>query len=234
MRRCSIFALAFALVVGPARAASAEVPLDEAQLGAAAAELHALVDEAARAGLPADLLVDKAREGAAKNVPPARILEAVRSLGAAMASARREAQPFSGAAPPPSLVRALVAAHAAGASAADTQLVLRASGRERALLVLEGLVLRGCPATAAARAVSSLLGHERALEALVGEAERAQSLGKGRDAPALALDHADPTARDGDVADDDGRGPNRETSGARGPRSGGVAPPRPGENKNHS
>jgi hypothetical protein len=197
MRRGVMIALALVL----ARPARAE-PLDEA----AAAQLRALVDEAARAGLPAALLADKAREGAAKRVPPARLVAAVRSLGAALASARCEAQPFVGAAPPPSLLRALVEAHAAGAAFAETQLILRQQGGERALVELADLLSRGRDSAAAVREALSHVG-----------------------APP-PTDHGESGAH-GDVADDDGRGPNRETSGARGPRSGGVAP---GGNKSHS
>jgi hypothetical protein len=199
MRRGVIIALLLLL----ARPAAAEAPLDEAT----AAQLRALVDDAARAGLPAELLADKAREGVAKNVPPARIIAVVRSLGQALASARREAQPFVGQALPPSLLRALVEAHGAGASTAETQLILRQHGGERALVELADLLSRGhAPATAVREALSHAA------------------------APSPTLDHGEPGAH-GDVADDDGRGPNRETSGARGPRSG-VMPP--GGNKNHS
>src|SRR5438046_2107799 len=87
--------------------------VDDARGGAvgdAGHERRAVVDDALRAGLPAELLVAKAREGVAKNVPPARILVVVRGLGAALALARTEAQPFAGASPSPSLLRALVEA----------------------------------------------------------------------------------------------------------------------------
>jgi hypothetical protein len=161
-------------------------------------------------------------------VAPARIVVVVRALGAALASARGDAQPFVGATPPAALVKELVAARAAGASAADTIAVMRANGREHALAVLTELLVRGCPTAAATRAVTSLAARDRALEELLTHAERMRAREGAVPADAIVT-----LARDGqgngaehannEVADDDGRGPNRETSGARGPRSGGVA-----------
>src|SRR6185312_3270106 len=46
--------------------------VDDARLGASAAAVHATLDRAGQAGLPADLLADKVREGLAKGVAPAR------------------------------------------------------------------------------------------------------------------------------------------------------------------
>jgi hypothetical protein len=206
----------FALALTLALPAGAQTP-DEAYLGTRAPELRALVDDARRVALPADLLVAKAREGVAKGVAPARILSVVRELAAALAIARSDAQPFVGATPPAALVKALVEARAAGASAADTIAVLRANGREHALDVLTDLLLRGCPPATATRAVTSLAGRDRALDALTLPAHAG--------AQSLSLEHGEANlhATD-DVSDDNGRGPSRETSGARGPRSGGVTP----------
>jgi hypothetical protein len=237
------------LVISVASALSSAAPAelsasDEARLGAEAPRLHALVDTASRAGLPPELLVDKAREGLAKGVPPARIVAVVRGLADALGRARAEAQPFVGAAPPRALLKAIVEAHAAGVAAADATTVLRSGGRERAMQVLTDLVQRGYPAAAAARAVASFAVQPAALEQLVGRAERL----RGNDAAprlevldaltranaqGLGIDHAEQLLhRAAEQADDDdGRGPNRETSGPRGPRSGGIAPP--GRGKGH-
>jgi hypothetical protein len=205
-----IFALALLL----ARPAVAQSP-DETYLGALAPRLRALVDNASRAGLPADLLVTKTREGVAKGVAPARIFSVVRALDVAIATARSDAQQFLGTAPPVALVKALFDARAAGASAAETIAVLRANGREHALDVLTDLLLRGWAAATATRAVTSLVGRAQALDALV--------LPSRSDAQNFEHGETNPHAG-ADITDDNGRGPNRETSGGRGPRSGGVAP----------
>jgi hypothetical protein len=227
-----------------ARGASADAPaIDDARLGRAAADVHAIVDHAAHEGLPADLLVDKVREGLAKGVAPERIVAVVRGLDQSLARARGEAQPFAGAALPSLLLKAIVEAHAAGVGSDDVTLVLRAGGRERAMQVLTDLVQRNYPAGAAARTVAGVSGRAAALEQLVGRAERLRvtdgaSPAEALDALAranaqgLGLDHAEQLLHKGGAAGDEGRGPNRETSGGRGPRSGGVAPP--GKGKGHN
>lgn len=227
--------LLIASLILVARGAFAEAPLDDARLGAAASEVHAIVDQAGRDGLPADLVADKVREGLAKGVPPARIVVVLRGLARALVTARSEAQPFAGAAPPRGLLKAIVEAHAGGAGAKDVDTVLRAGGRERAIGVLTDLVQRGYPAAAAAHTVAAVSGRGGALDRLVGQAERLRTVGGASGAEALdaleraeargfGLDHAEQLLHHGEP-DDGTRGPNRETSGTRGPRSGGVAPP---------
>jgi hypothetical protein len=229
-------------------AARAELRPDErARLGPAAGAVEAAVARAGQAQLPAELLVDKAREGLAKGVPPARIGAVVAELEQALGRARAEAQPFLGAgAPPPrALLKSLVEAHAAGVRADDAAMVLRAGGRERALQVLTDLVQRGYPSGPAARTVAGVAGRPVALERLVGQAERLRAsegaaradvldaLGRAN-AQGQGIDHAEQLLHREERAADEGngngngnngRGPDRETSGARGPRSGGVAPP---------
>lgn len=235
-------ALLLVCLVSAAAVARAEAPaLDDARLGPAAGEVHAAIDRAARAGLPQQILVDKVQEGLAKHVPPPRIAAVVRGLGEALARARAEAQPFAGAAPPPGLLKALVEAHAVGVKPADAARVLRAGGRERAIEVLTDLVQRGYPAAAAAHAVGAVGGRARALDRLVGEAERLRAIDGAAptdalealvraNAQGLGLDHAEQLLHRAPL-DDAARGPNRETSGARGPRSGGVAAPGHGKGR---
>ncbi|MCU1279126.1 MAG: hypothetical protein JWM53_2672 [bacterium] len=219
-----------------ASAARADAPsIDDARLGPSASELHAAIDGAARAGLPQDLLIDKVREGLAKGVAPARIVAVVRGLSDSLGRARSEAQPFAGAAPSASLLKAIVEAHAAGAGPSDVAVVLRGGGRERAIQVLTDLVQRGYPASAASRAVAALQGRTNALNQLAGQAERLRNVDGA--SPAEALDatvRANAQGGGGDRGEsalhradgvNEGRGPNRETSGLRGPRSGGVAAP---------
>src|SRR5205807_7201641 len=131
-----LFAASIFLLAAAARASE----IDDARLGAAAVEVHAAVDQAAQAGLPQELLVDKVREGLAKGVAPPRIAAVVRGLATALAHARAEAQPFAGAAPPAGLLKAIVEAHAAGAGNGEVAAVLTSGGRERAIQVLTDLV----------------------------------------------------------------------------------------------
>jgi hypothetical protein len=227
--------LCFSAVMLATTVAWANPPaIDDARLGASAAEVHAIVDHAAQAGLPQELLVDKVREGLAKGVAPARIVAVVRSLDAGLLRARTEAQPFAGSAPAPGLLKAIVEVHAVGAGAADVTALLRAGGRERAVQVLTDLIQRGYPVAVAARTVAAVAARTGTLDRLVGEAERLRSVdgaspGDALDAIAranaqgLGLDHAEQLLRHGDASDDDTHGPNRETSGGRGPGSGGVA-----------
>ena len=232
----------FGAVLLAATTAWADRPaIDEARLGASAGAVRAVVDHAAQAGLPEQLLVDKVREGLAKGVAPARIVVVVRGLEEGLSRARTEAQPFAGSAPPAGLLKAIVEAHAAGAGAADVTALLRAGGRERAMQVLTDLLQRGYPAAGAARTVAG--ARSDALGRLVGEAERLRAVDGASpsealdaiaraNAQGLGLDHAEQLLhRASDGADDSMHGPNRETSGERGPRSGGVAAP--GLNKGH-
>jgi len=244
MARLAILAL---LLVGGV--ASAERPaIDEARLGPSAADVRALVDRTAASGLPAELLVDKVREGLAKGVPPARIALVVHGLADSLGRARSEALTAAVASPSTALLKAIVEAHGAGVGTGEVAAVLRAGGRarERAVQVLTDLAQRGYPVAVAARTVSAIAGHgKNALDHLVGEAERLRSLDAATpgdaldalaraDAQGLGLDHAEQLLHrngNGDGPDSDAHGPNRETSGTRGPRSGGVAAPGHGKNQ---
>jgi len=235
--------LAMLLMGGVAHADRPTV--DDSRLGESAAEVHAIVDGAAANGLPPELLADKVREGLAKGVAPARIALVVRDLADSLGRARVETQIAGAAAPSAALLRAIVEAHAAGVGAGAVATVLHAGGRdrERAILVLTDLAQRGYPASAAARTVSAIAGHgKNTLDQLVGDAERLRSIDAATpgdaldalaraDAQGLGLDHAEQLLHRGtDDTDSDAHGPNRETSGYRGPRSGGVAAP--GRTKN--
>jgi hypothetical protein len=206
--------------------------LDDVRLSGVSRELRAVVDRASVNGLPTELLLDKVREGLAKGVPAARIATVVRGLGESLGHARVEAQPYVSS-PSPSLLKAIVEAHAAGAGTAEVVSILRATGqeRERALQVLTDLAQRGYPVALATRTIAAITGHRRnGLVRLVGEAERLRSIhaatpGDALDALAraeaqgLGLDHAEQLLHRSDVGGDDPHGPSHETSGSRGPRS---------------
>jgi hypothetical protein len=216
--RVMIFVLG---VASPAAAAAgAQLPSD-ARLDPVRAALQAELDGAAARGLPDALLADKVREGLAKQIAPARIAQVVHKLAGDLAAARDEAQQHVQGAPPPALLKAIVDAHALGAQPADVQRVLGAArtAATQALAVetLADLLQRRFPANLAARAVS-----ETALRrpgALAELPARAESLVTARAATrAEAMQTIERNAgfdSPGHRLGDDGRGPNRETSGPR-------------------
>jgi hypothetical protein len=163
---------------------------------------RAVLEQAARDGVPAEILDDKIKEGLAKGVPLARIAQAVRELERSLASARREAQPYAGANVSRDLLRAIVDAHASGANPGDVARVLKAGGREHALEVLTDLLHRGYPADRAARAVSD---HAKAPDRLMARLERLRTVDGVPAGEALE-----------ELQRNNGRGPDRETEGERG------------------
>jgi hypothetical protein len=213
------------------------------RLQPAQAQLQATIDAAEKSGLPAELLIDKVREGLAKGVPAVRIAQVVAGLSTALANARSEATPYV-AHPPAALLKAIADAHALSVSAVEVQTVLRASTAKgastRAIEVLSDLVQRGFPSAPSARAVAEVASHRPgALAQLAPHAESlAASGGVGRSealdalaraaAQGLGLDHAgDLVGKPGN----DTRGPNREATGARGP--GGLPGATSGHGKGH-
>jgi hypothetical protein len=156
-------ALLVAMSAGRAWAA-ATVP-DDSRLGAARAELQAVVDAAARDALPDGLIIDKIREGLAKGVPAERIVVVARGLGLRLGEARqmvaaRFQGPRAGGASP-SLVRAIAEARIGGAGDVEVEAVLAHAGEperaERAVRALSDLIARGFPPAASARAVGVAL-----------------------------------------------------------------------------
>jgi hypothetical protein len=223
--------IALLLLLGSARSLGA--PPEDARLTPARAELEGAFAAAARDGVPESILSDKVREGLAKGVPAARIAQVVRELERSAAEAERQVKPQVKAAPP-SLLKALMAARAAGAPREELDGVLRQNAArgtpavEHALDVLADLAQHGYPAQAAARAVSAVLAREpRALERVPAEAQslaartgatRAEALDAIARAAekGLTLSHAAEALGHGAPGLDD-HGPDRETSSQRGP-----------------
>lgn len=217
-------------------------PLDDPRLGASAAEVRAVVQQAVQKGLPGQLLTDKVSEGLAKGVPPARIAVVLRGLAQSLGQARDEARPFVTGDVPRALLKALVEAHGAGVTPGDASVVLGAGGRTHAIEVLTDLVQRGYHAGTAARVVGGLAHREGALDQVVGEAEKLRNIDGATATEALdaverangqglGIDHAEQLLHHGEAGDNNGRGPNRETSGPRDPKNGGVAAPAHGKGK---
>jgi hypothetical protein len=236
VRRLATLALLALVGARAAGAAPAALVPDDPRLGATRGELQTLVDEATRGGLPAGLLVDKVREGLAKGVAAPRILQVVRGLEGALATARAEAASVAKS-PPPGLLKALVEAHAAGVPARDTDALLHAASArgpqamERALVVVTDLAQRGFPVAAAARALGVIAARNpAALDKVPGQAEAlAAHRGVTRAAALDALARASVGGMDLEHAgslldhrpggpvefDEEQRGPRRESSGPR-------------------
>ena len=228
--------LATVLLVAPLAHAGA-LP-DDARIGAARVELQGLVDQAAKSGLPGDILIDKVREGLAKGVPATRILAAVRELSRSLDEAQRLVITRRAAAPDrwtssPALLRAIAEARTGGASADHIAAVLAAaSDGERgisAVTALSDLIARSFPPAAAASAVVEVITRAPATIDQLGQ--KALERREEGASPETALRDVARTLADGGASrgersegvrrDPSGElGPNRETSGQRGPAHG--------------
>ena len=110
----------------------------------AAAEIQALVDEAARSGIPTTPLYDKALEGAAKRVPAARVMPALREYSGRM----QRAQGFLGGTREVAWVVAGADALRRGVESDALTTIGREAGERTpmALVVIGDLVEAGVPA----------------------------------------------------------------------------------------
>jgi hypothetical protein len=178
-------AIAFVFVVAPSAAAQ-EVPADLRLDPSTRDSLRVMLAEARAAGLPADPLIRKLREGAARGVGGARIVPVVRAYLVALGSARAAL----GARATAEELDAGAAALRAGASPISLQRVreLRDPGRATvALVVLTDLLSRGIAEERAASALGETLRSDRTdAAALEMRAEIARST-PSRD-PALATE----------------------------------------------
>jgi hypothetical protein len=149
------------LALGAAQAAAPALP-DDARLGPARERLEALVAKTSAAGLPAEVVVSKVREGLAKGVDAGRIEQAANRLAESLGAASRfVAERRPGAAPPAPLVRALAEARVAGLDLNAADAVVRSNRQPaetaRAVEVLTDLALRGYPAVRASSVVRDVL-----------------------------------------------------------------------------
>ena len=115
----------------------------------------ALVDSARQSGLPAEALIDRALEGAAKQAPAPRIVAAVTTL---LADLRRARAALGAAATAPELEAGASAIHLGVPPTALTRLraVRPRQPLTIALSVMADLTARGVPADSAAAAVLAL------------------------------------------------------------------------------
>jgi len=211
--------LAACLATTPAPAPAQADKLDGRLDSEVRGQVEMVVDSARAAGLPAEPLVDKALEGAAKRADGKRILAAVRSLAASLHSARRALGP---AAPEADLIAGAEALRAGVHQ--ETLTELRASrGDDESLLaplaVMSDLIARGVPADTAA-AVVLHLAHQGATDADFGTMQHdvERDIGAGA-APASAASVRG-RGRDGPVSDG---------ATAKAPRGGGARQGPPGQ-----
>src|SRR5262249_14004755 len=155
---------------------------------------------------------------------------------AALEQARNEALAHTSGAPAPALLKAIADAHAVGVTTRAIIEVLDATkprgqaSQARAIEVLADLEQRHFPEQAAAHTVALVAARDPALlgqlasraEALVSQesitrVEALDVLGRASTA-GLGLSGAGTLLHHGTSLGDDDRGPNRETSGSRGPR----------------
>jgi hypothetical protein len=155
--------LVMGVFLGTAEAAPAASLPQDARLEPVRAHLETLIARTTEAGLPADLLVSKVREGLAKNVPANRIDSAASRLAESLAVARQFVAARRSE-PAPELVRALAEASVAGVELAENDALVRgprpAGEAARAVEVLTDLTLRGYPTSRASSVVRDVLAHD--------------------------------------------------------------------------
>lgn len=156
MRRLRTIAAVWLVASMTAGRAAAQEPRLAMRFDAATADsLDSVIASAAAAGLPAEPLVQKALEGAAKGATPARVVGAVRALAARLATARDALGPAA------SESELVSGASALWVGVDPATLVRLRSARPEgslamALAALTFLVNRGMPADASVRWVESL------------------------------------------------------------------------------
>jgi hypothetical protein len=191
--------------------------LADARLGEVRGRVEAAARSASEAGLPAEWLLDKVREGLAKGVPPGEIVSAVERLGERMRSAARIQHglpPERSSAQSRAVLRGLVDALGVGAPEGSVSRLARGMAREDPGAVRAGIEAvadlgeRGFRGESAVHAVeiaferggrdgvASLLASADKIGDQGGSAARAQALeaaanraGKSSAAPGNAFGH---------------------------------------------
>jgi hypothetical protein len=220
---------------------------DDARLAAVRPRLEQLVERAAAAGLPTEMLVSKVREGLAKGVDPARIEAATVRLSESLSAAQRYmVGRRPGGTPAAPLVRAVAEARMAGVALTAIDPLVTAERPEvsarRAVEVVTDLSLRGYPPERAAAVVRDVQARDgAALDRLPGTLETlrqdyALSRAEAVDALARGLASSDSLqAAFTRTADDErrqgqgrGRGPSSDHGASEGgdgsPGKSGLAP----------
>jgi hypothetical protein len=155
-----MFSLAMVTVLALASSVEAAggLPAD-ARLDPVRTNLEGLIQRADGAGLPAEMILSKVREGLAKGVEPSRIEAAVVRLTENLEAAKQYVVARQSGQPPASLVRAVAEARSAGVPMAAVDRLVRAKRPElqRAVEVITDLSLRGYPSDRAGAVVENVL-----------------------------------------------------------------------------
>jgi len=132
MRRLGRYLVIAGAILVPVRAYTQE-PSVAQQLGARGLpvtlvnDVTAVAADASAQGLPTDLLVDKAIEGWAKHIPPARIMAVIRQQSMQLVEAREAVRAIGVDAPAGPVINAAAEAMGRGISAAQVGAVLEAA-----------------------------------------------------------------------------------------------------------
>ena len=224
-RRLRWLALA-ALAVVPAALAAQEGNL-QSRLAARglpadlALEVQRIASDAAAQGVPAGPLADKAIEGWAKHVPPARIVSALRLFAGRMAEAGAAVRSAGIQNPPGSVIAAAAEAMGGGLKAEEIRSVVRAAGTAEeaspGLSVAASLAAQGLGTQQAVTIVVDAMTHRRPMSQLL-------------DLPSVARSMHEQGMSPGEIGDrllphhgDDGRG-GGEHHGDKNDRPPGVPP----------
>ena len=176
---------AVALVVVPAALAAQEASVGErlAARGLPAElvqEVQRIASDAAAQGVPAGPLADKAIEGWAKRVPPARIVSALRLFAERMAEAGAAVRAAGLEHPSGNVIAAAAEAMGGGFQPAQIQSVVRAAGTAEAaapgLSVATSLAAQGLGAKQAVTIVVDAMLHRRSMSQLLDLPSVARSM----------------------------------------------------------
>jgi hypothetical protein len=161
----------------------------------AAAQVRAIAAQASARALPATPLVQKALEGAAKGVAPARIVAAVQVLADQLSSAAGAIHDAGVAIPDSASVEAGAFALNAGLDARQVRTIARAAGlsgqRATALRVAGTLAALGVPPKQSVDLVTRSLASTADLNTLSGQVEAGMAHGQSAAAAAAGLGHGD-------------------------------------------
>ncbi len=179
-----------------------------------AAQVKAIADDAAPRGVPAGPLADKAIEGWAKHVPPARIVAGLRQFAGRMAEAGEAVKSGGVAAPSGAVIAAAAEAMEGGLAREQVGTVVRAA--DGADVVAPGL-------SVAAALAAQGLGTKEAVAIVVDAMHHRRPMSQLLDLPSLARAMHQEGMSPGEIGhrlmpphgDDDGSGTGRDGEGGK-------------------
>jgi len=143
-------------------------------------QVQRIASDAAAQGVPAGPLADKAVEGWAKHVPPARLVAALRQFAGQMAEAGAAVRSAGLENPPGSVIAAAAEAMGGGLKPDQVQSVVRAAGSAEeaspGLSVVASLTAQGLGASQAVSIVVEAMRHRQSMSQLLDLPSVARSL----------------------------------------------------------